>query len=83
MDDTWAERAACRGMDPNLFHRHSRSTYPQERRICEACDVRLECARFALDNRIEVGLYGGLLPDERRRVLLKRRRTNWKRRQTA
>lgn len=80
MNDGWMDRAACRDMDPNRFHQHSRATYPLERKVCERCPVRLECVRYALDNRIHVGLWGGLLPEERDRVLVKRRRVNAARR---
>jgi WhiB family redox-sensing transcriptional regulator len=48
--------------------------------VCGQCPVRIDCLKYALDNRITVGLYGGLLPEDRERVLLKRRRARAARR---
>jgi WhiB family redox-sensing transcriptional regulator len=78
--DNWTLYAACKGMDPNRFHQHRNATYTRERRVCGQCPVRIDCLKYALDNRITVGLYGGLLPEDRERVLLKRRRARAARR---
>lgn len=42
---------------------------------CSICPVRAECLEFALAGRIEHGVWGGTIPEERE-VLLSRRRGN-------
>ncbi len=37
--------------------------------ICAECDVTAACLKFALDNRIESGVWGGASERERRRIL--------------
>ncbi|MFE3072426.1 WhiB family transcriptional regulator [Streptomyces sp. NPDC059247] len=42
--------------------------------VCTGCPVRAECLAYALDGRIEHGVWGGMTERERR-ALLKRRPT--------
>ncbi|MEU3605394.1 WhiB family transcriptional regulator [Streptomyces sp. NPDC035033] len=42
--------------------------------LCTGCPVRAECLAYALDRRIEHGVWGGMTERERR-ALLKRRPT--------
>lgn len=47
------------------------TTSPEVRRaraICAACDVRSECLAFAIETDQAFGIWGGLLPQERRRL---------------
>lgn len=70
LDENWAERAACAGIDDALFVRSA--LQHEAKKICKTCPVRAECLLEALDNRIEWGVWGGLTESERR-TLLKRR----------
>ena len=36
--------------------------------VCAACSVREECLEYALDTNQQWGIWGGLLPRERRRI---------------
>lgn len=36
--------------------------------LCAQCDVRIECLEAALAQREPAGIWGGLAPDERRRL---------------
>jgi WhiB family transcriptional regulator, redox-sensing transcriptional regulator len=60
----WFAQAACRGMDPNLFHPSlGRPPKPEALQACGRCPVRLECLRWA--NELDPtaaggGLYGGM-----------------------
>lgn len=58
----WRDQAACTGHDPELWFPQTRRTpaTTQAKRICAGCPVRGECLAFALDNRIEHGIWGGL-----------------------
>ncbi len=58
----WAERAACRGMDPALFFPEHNVPIPQEAYdACAECPVAAECLDYALTPPIERwGLWGRL-----------------------
>jgi WhiB family transcriptional regulator, redox-sensing transcriptional regulator len=65
----WRKDAACRGMDTNMFFEEA-STNEQRaeaaakrevaRKVCESCPVINECLKFATDNDIRYGMFGGL-----------------------
>lgn len=67
----WKHRAACRGVDPELFFPVAESGPVHDeqvaaaKRVCARCPVRSECLRHALV-LIPVGVVGGLTADERR-----------------
>lgn len=64
----WADRAACRGSDPDqLFV--SGAAQHGAKRICLSCPVRLDCLVEALDNGMEFGVWGGLTERQRRAIL--------------
>ena len=76
-DHSWRERAACRGLHPNLFHgeRGDSHQYRNAISICNGdlerppCPVKHDCLNWILailnnDNDLH-GIYGGLLPRER------------------
>ncbi|MFJ1709522.1 WhiB family transcriptional regulator [Kitasatospora sp. NPDC088346] len=73
---SWQVRAACRGLDGNLFFHPSgeRGEAHQEReaaakQVCAGCPVRAECLRHALEAREHYGVWGGLAEDERAALL--------------
>lgn len=65
----WAERAACRGMDTNLFYPEKeglRST-AQVKVICQRCPVQLDCLEYAT-RWDEPGVWGGRGQKARRKL---------------
>ncbi|MER6465632.1 WhiB family transcriptional regulator [Streptomyces sp. NPDC001288] len=71
--EEWAARAACRTADPDeLFVEGAAQNAAKA--VCNGCPVRTECLAFALDRRIEYGIWGGATERERR-ALLRRRPT--------
>lgn len=70
----WRHFAACRDTDDaNLFHPVGSSTGAQlqaddAKAVCSTCWVRDHCLQFALEQRIDHGIYGGLTEGERRRI---------------
>lgn len=71
--ELWRERAACRGVDPNVFVPNEgrggmtgRNTYNSARVYCKRCEVVNECLLFAVTENMEFGMFGGLTPRERR-----------------
>jgi WhiB family redox-sensing transcriptional regulator len=71
--DTWSTRAACRTADPDELFVDG-AAQNRVKIICTGCPVRTECLAYALDNRIEHGVWGGMT-DRERRALLRRRPT--------
>ncbi len=65
----WFQRAACRDLGPELFYPTPR-TKPSELRaakqVCAECPVSEECLDYALDNREERGIWGGVSPESRK-----------------
>ena len=79
-DTSWMDAAACLGANPETFFpvtdRAGRiSRTPQNlariaeaKRYCRGCDVQAECLQMARDNGLHDGVWGGLDPEERRKV---------------
>jgi WhiB family redox-sensing transcriptional regulator len=67
------EQAACAREDPELFFPLG-TTIPiwaavdQAKAICGRCSVQPRCLTWAIENRIESGIWGGLTEEERRRM---------------
>lgn len=62
----WTERAHCRGLDPDQFFVRGAAQARRAVRVCQACQVKQECLRYALDNDIDFGVWGGLTERQRR-----------------
>lgn len=65
---TWHEQAACKGMDPELFHPVRGNTVLQVRAlrdICAGCPVIGECREHAILHEHH-GFWGGMTEEERR-----------------
>lgn len=63
----WAEDAACKGKPASWWYEDGTEL---ARQTCQACPVRESCLQHALDTDEPLGMWGGLLPSERRRILL-------------
>lgn len=62
-------REPCRSTDPEAFYpeQHHPAHDVQLKRICDACEMLVECRDYAIwfEN---LGYWGGLSPAERRRI---------------
>ena len=73
---SWRDRAACLGVDPELFFPIG-NTGPallqieEAKVVCRRCEVVETCLKWAMESRQDAGVWGGLSADERR--ALKRR----------
>ncbi|GAB3493447.1 WhiB family transcriptional regulator [Amycolatopsis cihanbeyliensis] len=84
MDTTitdWRHRAACRDEDPELFFPVSdvgpaAAQAAQAKAVCARCPVRALCLRYALDNGLDYGIYGGTTERERRDLVRRARRAH-------
>ena len=71
-DQTWRTRAACRGLDPDLFFQERGENSAPAKAICSGCPVAAQCLEYALTAYVRQGVWGGLTDQELR--LLRRRR---------
>jgi len=68
MDNSWRERAACRGIDTGLFFIErsdpdASTKLAEAKSICGRCPVREECAKAGRNE--SSGVWGGLTVEER------------------
>jgi len=65
----WMEFAACKGADSEIFFAesgwHTANAKAQE--YCRNCTVYKDCMKFAIDNDITYGIWGGLSPNQRKK----------------
>ncbi len=78
----WQDRAACSGVDPELFFPAKGESLAPAKAICAGCPVRVECLEYALTHNERYGIWGGTSERERRR-LRRRRREEAARRRAA
>lgn len=75
MNLSWRQRAACRGVDPDVFYPISDDEAEEAKSICRICPVRESCLEYALANRERDGVWGGATERERRRMIRQRRKS--------
>ena len=71
----WRQKAACRGVDPDIFFPVSDEDAADAKAICASCSVRQACLEWALSVREKDGVWGGATERERRRIIRRRRRS--------
>jgi WhiB family redox-sensing transcriptional regulator len=81
--DAWFDDAACRDADTTVFFPASDAAAEAAKAICAACPVREECLEFALATRPSDGVWGGLTPIERHRLIRRRQKAARKARGAA
>lgn len=74
----WQERGSCREADPELFfHPQNERGLARLRRdraakaVCADCNVRIDCADYAIRAREPYGVWGGLTEEEREKVYVR------------
>jgi WhiB family redox-sensing transcriptional regulator len=72
---TWMLRALCRDAAPGAFFPSDGVGVERARHVCAGCPVQAECLEYALEFRIDHGVWGGCSERERRRILRQRRIT--------
>ena len=73
MDSEWMGQGRCRDLDPAVFFPSDGIGVQAAQRICSECPVKGPCLEYALDNRVDHGVWGGTSERERRRILRRRR----------
>lgn len=78
MNQVWRTKAACRGLDTEIFFpftEDDEDAAAEAKLVCDACPVRETCLEYALGFRERDGVWGGATERERRRIVRQRRRT--------
>lgn len=65
IDNPWMLRAACLGVPPHIFFPAKGESTAAAKAACGGCPVRSDCLDYALRQRIEHGVWGGLSEPER------------------
>jgi WhiB family redox-sensing transcriptional regulator len=59
----------CQNTDPELWFADDYGTkYRVAKSFCERCPVRAKCLEYALLNREQFGMFGGLTPKQRQKL---------------
>ena len=66
--EPWITRAACLGIDPDLFFPERGNSTREAKAVCAGCPVRLDCLVYALAWSEKFGIWGGHSERERRRI---------------
>ena len=73
MDTAWMAKGNCRDEPPARFFPSDGVGVDIARRICASCPVKEPCLEYALEQRVDHGVWGGASERERRRILKRRR----------
>lgn len=69
----WMRDGECRNFPASAFFPSDGVGVDAARKICDTCKVKSQCLEYALDARIDHGVWGGTSERERRRILKSRR----------
>ncbi len=70
----WMSQGNCRNYAPAVFFPSDGVGVDRARKICNNdCPVKDQCLEYALEQRIEHGVWGGASERERRRILKRRK----------
>ncbi|HTV10460.1 MAG TPA: WhiB family transcriptional regulator [Acidimicrobiales bacterium] len=70
---SWTAKARCRDLPPAIFFPSDGLGVTVACRYCAECPVREPCLEYALQHRIEHGVWGGASERERGRIARGRR----------
>lgn len=73
MDTSWMAQGLCRFEPPSTFFPSDGVGVETAKRICASCPVKEPCLEYALEHRIDHGVWGGTSERQRRRILKKRK----------
>lgn len=73
METPWMQDGNCKAHPPETFFPSDGVGVIRAQRICASCPVQSVCLAYALEERIDHGVWGGASERERRRMLKRRR----------
>jgi WhiB family redox-sensing transcriptional regulator len=72
-DNDWMAAGNCRFEPPSTFFPSDGVGVEIAKRVCADCPVKDQCLEYALQHRIDHGVWGGTSERQRRRILKQRR----------
>ena len=72
-DVDWMKKGRCRDISPSVFFPSDGVGVDIARAICADCPVKAPCLEYAIENKIDHGVWGGASERERRRIARRRR----------
>ena len=73
MDTTWMATGNCNNHPPAVFFPSDGVGVETAKEICSSCPVKEECLDYALEHRVDHGVWGATSERQRRRILKARR----------
>ena len=73
METMWMARGSCSNTPPGIFFPSDGVGVEIAKQICAGCRVTDPCLNYALEHRIDHGVWGGCSERQRRRILRRRR----------
>ncbi len=73
MEHDWMGNGLCRDLPPSTFFPSDGVGVDVARKICAECPSKTPCLEYALEQRIDHGVWGGASERERRRIARRRR----------
>ena len=74
LDTDWMAQGNCADKPPSLFFPSDGVGVEVAKRVCADCPMKADCLQYALDNRIDHGVWGGTSEVERRSLRRSRQR---------
>lgn len=72
VDTKWMADGNCASRPPSLFFPSDGVGVESAKRVCESCPVQSRCLEYAIENRIDHGVWGGTSERQRRRIIKSR-----------
>jgi WhiB family redox-sensing transcriptional regulator len=73
-DLEWMDEKRCTARVHRYYFSDKLDDQAVAKRVCAGCPVRRACLDYAITNRIELGIWGGMTEKERREERRRRRR---------
>ena len=68
-DTKWMADGNCASRPPSLFFPSDGVGVEAAKRVCEGCPVQSMCLEYAIEHRIDHGVWGGTSERQRRRII--------------
>ena len=65
----WMADGNCASRPPSMFFPSDGVGVEHAKKICEDCPVASQCLEYAIENRIDHGVWGGTSERQRRRIV--------------
>ena len=73
MDTNWMAHGNCNNHPPAVFFPSDGVGVEIAKEICASCPVKEPCLEYAIENRVDHGVWGGASERQRRRIIKARR----------